>query len=41
MLASLKNPIVIAKVNADKYRSLGDKYGVEYVLKPKSKSKCL
>ncbi|KAL6179118.1 hypothetical protein ACLB2K_050634 [Fragaria x ananassa] len=29
MLASLKNPIVIAKVNADKYRSLGDKYGVD------------
>ncbi|XP_050376330.1 protein disulfide-isomerase 5-2 [Argentina anserina] len=29
MLAALKNPIVIAKVNADKYSSLRDKYGVD------------
>ncbi|XP_062025554.1 protein disulfide-isomerase 5-2 [Rosa rugosa] len=28
-LASLKNPIVIAKVNADKYTSLARKYGVD------------
>lgn len=33
LLASLKQPIVIAKVNADKYTSLARKYEVEYVLK--------
>lgn len=29
MLAGLSEPIVVAKVNADKYRKLGSKYGVE------------
>lgn len=31
VLAELKDPIVIVKVNADKYRRLADKYDVEYV----------
>ena len=29
VLAGLSTPIIIAKVNADKYRKLGSKYGVE------------
>lgn len=29
VLAELSEPIVVAKVNADKYRKLGSKYGVE------------
>ena len=28
-LAGLSTPVVVAKVNADKYRKLGSKYGVE------------
>lgn len=31
-LAALKEPIVIAKVNADKFTRLASKYDVEYVL---------
>uniref|UniRef100_A0A0D9W530 Thioredoxin domain-containing protein n=1 Tax=Leersia perrieri TaxID=77586 RepID=A0A0D9W530_9ORYZ len=29
VLAGLSEPIIVAKVNADKYRKLGSKYGVE------------
>jgi protein disulfide-isomerase A1 len=29
VLAGLSTPVVVAKVNADKYRKLGSKYGVE------------
>lgn len=29
VLAGLSTPIVVAKVNADKYKKLGSKYGVE------------
>lgn len=32
MLAGLEKPIVIAKVDADKYRKLGDKYEIEYAI---------
>lgn len=32
ILAELKQPIVIAKVNADKYTRLASKYDVEYVI---------
>lgn len=32
ILAGLKPPIVVAKVDADKYRKLGAKHDVEYVL---------
>lgn len=31
-LAELNEPIVIAKINADKYRKLATKYDIEYVL---------
>lgn len=31
VLAGLKDPIVIAKVNADKYTRLARKYEIEYV----------
>jgi len=34
ILAELKEPIVIAKVDADKYRRLGDKYEIEYAILP-------
>lgn len=30
MLANLETPVVIAKVDADKYRKLGNKYDIEY-----------
>lgn len=29
-LAALKEPVVIAKLNADKYRKLASKYEIEY-----------
>lgn len=29
VLAGLSTPIVVAKVNAEKYKKLGSKYGVE------------
>lgn len=32
VLAGLKPPVVVAKVDADKYRKLGSKHGVEYVV---------
>lgn len=31
-LAELEKPIVIAKVDADKYRRIGDKYEIEYAI---------
>lgn len=33
-LAELEKPIMIAKVDADKYRRLGDKYEIEYAIMP-------
>ena len=30
ILAESKHPVVIAKVNADKFRHLGDKYEIKY-----------
>lgn len=32
VLAGLKPPVVVAKVDADKYRKLGSKHDVEYVV---------
>jgi protein disulfide-isomerase A1 len=29
VLAGLSTPVLVAKVNADKYKKLGSKYGVE------------
>lgn len=31
ILADLKKPISIAKIDADKYKRVGSKYGIEYV----------
>lgn len=31
ILAGLKPPIVVAKIDADKYRKLGSKHDIEYV----------
>lgn len=33
VLAGLKQPIVVAKIDADKYRSLANKHEIEYVQK--------
>jgi protein disulfide-isomerase A1 len=32
LLAALKEPVVIAKINADKYRKLASKYEIEYAI---------